>query len=53
MNVSELIAELAAIQAEHGDIEVFVYQDGDQRTSEVNCVAVEPGEAPSVFIHID
>ena len=46
MNVSELIAELAAIQAEHGDMEVFVSQDGDPRHPAVNCLVVDNGEAP-------
>jgi len=58
MNVSELIAHLAAIQAEHGDIEVFVHQDGDDRYSSINCVDVNKQESSTeiqatVSIHID
>jgi len=58
MYLSELIAHLAAILVEQGDLEAFVHQDGEDRYSSINSVDVHKQESSTeiqaaVSIHID
>ena len=52
MNISELIAELAAIQAEHGDIETFTSGPNDL-PDEITGVRLNTSEDGSVSVWIE